>query len=83
MTERKSAASFGLDTPTIIKQSSCPGGITVVFDNHLQKRKIIIELTKIVFSEINKIIIFVDILKNSSNHKSSNKIIRLNKILWM
>lgn len=39
MTERKSAASFGLDTPTIIKQSSCPGGITVVFDNHLEMKK--------------------------------------------
>lgn len=39
MTERKSAASFGLDTPTIIKQSSCPGGITVVFDNHLKNEE--------------------------------------------
>lgn len=41
MTERKSAASFGLDTPTIIKQSSCPGGITVVFDNHLEMKKML------------------------------------------
>jgi hypothetical protein len=62
MTERKSAASFGLDTPTIIKQSSCPGGITVVFDNHLQmKRKE--EIAKIRFTYIKMQSISIDHLQ--------------------
>jgi len=45
MTDRKSAANLGLDTPTIIKQSeSGPPGITdnvdaVAFGNHLQKEE--------------------------------------------
>lgn len=35
MTERKSAANLGRDTPTIIKQSDSGPDITEALDNHL------------------------------------------------
>jgi hypothetical protein len=43
MTERKSAANLGRETPTIIKQSdSGPAGITEALDNHLRMNILVI-----------------------------------------